>query len=210
MLENLHTVVGGGQHSHQTRATPTTGGWSPIRAGPYAYSANNPANLTDPTGMAPWDDWEVPEWVPVVGGSDCIRYVDDNCERNPKNQEGADFAGGVMNTVIPGQERRITRALGQEDKVDRCSGYYTAGEYAGYAVDAGLAVHGGVSAWRALNSGRGIGVGNFARVARHQAHRSMPELSGGAVRQANWLKTHHAFRTHWHTVWRGARRPGGM
>ena len=92
---------------------------------PYAYAANDPVNLTDPTGLWPWD-------------GRCIRGV--NCPwdtpRAVENQDVANFAGGVLNTITFGNEERINSALCQADKVDRCSGHYTAGEYAGYAVDA--------------------------------------------------------------------------
>lgn len=66
MLENLHTVVGGGQHSHQTRATPTTGGWSPIRAGPKAKSGDVVVYQNGGTAFVSRDE--------LTGGEDLVDH----------------------------------------------------------------------------------------------------------------------------------------
>lgn len=70
----------------------------------YGYVDGDPMNGTDPSGL----------------GSCALRFY---C-----NQGAANFAGGVLNVLTFGHERRITGALGLSDHVDRCSGWYTAGE----------------------------------------------------------------------------------
>ncbi|MGH9280258.1 MAG: RHS repeat-associated core domain-containing protein [Acidimicrobiales bacterium] len=102
----------------------------PITGTPYAYAGNDPLNFTDPSGL-----------VRIPGTNICVDIADPNCRSiKEQHQEGAqqvaNIAGGVLNTLTFGNERRINSALGQEDKVDRCSGWYDADEYAGYAVDA--------------------------------------------------------------------------
>jgi len=155
------------------------------------------------------------DWGPIGWAADQISDLcidtggNDSCdtiaEQHPESmQHVVNAAGGVL-SVNP-----ITAFLPLDLEghgVDPCSGWYTTGQVAMTAVDVAIPAHAG---WTALNSGRGIGIGNTVRVARHQAHRAMPELAGGAVRQANWLQSHHAFRAHWHWTWRGVRNPGGM
>jgi YD repeat-containing protein len=124
----------------------------PITGTPYAYAGSDPLNYTDPSGL-----------FRIPGTNICVDIADPNCRSiKEQHQEGsqqvANFAGGVLNTLTFGNERRINSALGQEDKVDRCSGWYTGGEVAGLAVPAG----GVGSAWKA---GREIKIGQNLRIA---------------------------------------------
>jgi len=64
----------------------------------------------------------------------------------------------VLNTITFGNERRINRWLGQEDKVDRCSGWYTGGRDRGARRTGG----GAGSAWKA---GRDIRIGQNLLIA---------------------------------------------
>ncbi len=184
----------------------------------YGYVGGSPLNRTDPSGQA----WGIPDWVPVVGGG-CIAvgtdsYEDSNGDTQTcDNSDNQDWSGNVLagagNALTFGQGVDVTANLmGKGDNFTACYGNSDSWAYRGGAVGGaafGLAFGGG-QAWKSLNSGRGIGVGNLARVARHQPHKAMPNLSGGPVRIANWLAEHHAYRVHWHTVWRGTRTPGGM
>jgi RHS repeat-associated protein len=94
---------------------------------PYSYAANDPANMVDPLGLAPWDAlgdaWD------ATGGK-AVSAVS-----SVGKQDGANFAGGVLNTITFDNEQRINRALVQRGKVRRDSGFYTAGEITGIAVD---------------------------------------------------------------------------
>jgi RHS repeat-associated protein len=82
----------------------------------YGYVGNSPLNGVDPSGLLP-----------------CITLIDDNCESIVQQhaagfQHVADFAGGVLNFVTLGNEKRIDDFLGVGDHVNRCSGYYAGGE----------------------------------------------------------------------------------
>jgi hypothetical protein len=59
---------------------------------PYGYASANPANRRDPTGL-----FDVPEFVPVVGGM-CVDIADPDCVTAQEGQPNdvADFAGGMI------------------------------------------------------------------------------------------------------------------
>lgn len=175
---------------------------------PYGYTYNNPLNATDPSGL----------WSVDLPGDWCFG-TDDDCENphnghaTPVSQPIVNFAGGALdlNPMFMIAQAVDEPLTGRDidlaaNGVDECSGWYTAGQWSMAIVDVAIPGHAG---WTALNSGRGAGIGNFARVARHQAHRAMPStFKGGPERVARWLAEHPDFRTHWHWTWRGVRSGG--
>ncbi len=193
---------------------PTTGQFltrDPIEAitrEAYGYTYGNPLNATDPSGL----------WSVDLPGDWCFG-TDDDCENphnghaTPVSQPIVNFAGGALdlNPMFMIAQAVDEPLTGRDidlaaNGVDECSGWYTAGQWSMAIVDVAIPGHAG---WTALNSGRGAGIGNFARVARHQAHRAMPStFKGGPERVARWLAEHPDFRTHWHWTWRGIRSGG--
>jgi RHS repeat-associated protein len=175
---------------------------------PYGYTYGNPLNATDPSGL----------WSVDLPGDWCFG-TDDDCENphnghaTPVSQPIVNFAGGALdlNPMFMIAQAVDEPLTGRDidlaaNGVDECSGWYTAGQWSMAIVDVAIPGHAG---WTALNSGRGAGIGNFARVARHQAHRAMPStFKGGPERVARWLAEHPDFRTHWHWTWRGVRSGG--
>jgi RHS repeat-associated protein len=112
---------------------------------PYGYASANPANMTDPLGLfSIGDAWD------ATGGK-AVSAVS-----SVGKQDAANFAGGVLNTITFGNEQRINRALGQDDKVRRDTGFYTAGQVAGIAAPAG-AVKLSASALRARGATAAFG-----------------------------------------------------
>jgi RHS repeat-associated protein len=171
----------------------------------HGYASNNPTNLTDPSGLWPWDGM-------CVSGINCPdrgeRPIGEIwASKHPEAaQQALDFLSGVssVNPVTV-----ATDALGLTDTSEGActtSGWYRTGQISMLAADLTI---GGSAAWSRVNSGRGLGFGNTARVARHQAHKPFPTtFKGTPERTAHWLKAHPDFRTHWHFTWRGTRSGG--
>jgi len=106
----------------------------------YGYAARTPLNASDPSGMIDLP-FSVPDWVPIVGGSDCVRINDDNCQRNPNNQQGTDFAGGVLNGITLGHGRGVIDNLSlTAGKVDYCDDWFGRGTTVGFTIDAAAVV----------------------------------------------------------------------
>lgn len=173
---------------------------------PYGYTGGNPANRTDPAGK----DWGPIGWVAEKVSEACIDTGDDDScetvtEQHPEaSQHAVDYASGALDINPITAVLNATGASDTGQYAGEC-GWRTAGRWSMATAMVAMAAHAG---WAALNSGHGIGFREFARVARHQAHRAMPPIKGGAERVARWLEAHPDFRRHWHFTWRGVRSGG--
>lgn len=104
----------------------------------YGYVYGNPLNGSDPSGMFGLG-FKIPDWVPVVGGSDCVDIGDSNCnsvkEQNPAaSQAAADVAGGVINGMALGHGQGALDAIGLGHNVDLKSDEARLGRYVGTTV----------------------------------------------------------------------------
>jgi RHS repeat-associated protein len=83
----------------------------------YGYAGHDPLNAIDPSGLSvgPESWWDAEAQV-------------------------ANFAGGLLDSVTLGNGKRILNAVGQGDKVDACSGWFTAGERTGLVIQLAFAV----------------------------------------------------------------------
>ena len=86
----------------------------------YGYVGGDPISYYDPYGLWAWGD-PIPQGV-------------------------ADFSAGFGDTLSFGLTNWVRNQMGTNGVVDKCSGYYTAGEIAGVAVDT---VIGGAAGWEA-------------------------------------------------------------
>lgn len=89
----------------------------------YAYVNGNPVSYYDPYGLWAWGD--------------------------PIPQGAVDFSAGFGDTLSFGLTNWARNQMGTNGAVNKCSGYYTAGEVAGVAVDT---VIGGGAGWEAAGA----------------------------------------------------------
>ncbi len=89
----------------------------------YAYVNGNPLSYYDPYGLWAWGD--------------------------PIPQGAVDFSAGFGDTLSLGLTNWARNQMGTNGAVNKCSGYYTAGEVAGVAVDT---VIGGAAGWAAAGA----------------------------------------------------------
>ncbi len=89
----------------------------------YAYVGGNPISYYDPYGLWAWGD-PIPQGV-------------------------VDFSAGFGDTLSFGLTNWARNQMGTNGAVNKCSGYYTAGEVAGVAVDTAI---GGAAGWEAAGA----------------------------------------------------------
>lgn len=158
-----------------------------ITGEPYGYTAGNPLNAIDPTGLWPWD-----------GKCVTTPWSDDDCdsftEQNPEMaQDIVDFASGVLD-VNP--ITATTNALGLSDTsqyANTSSGWYQGGQLSMFASELAM----GTGSGRALFSRRGLELGascsggsRFAKMRFHDdAHRmSDGRLIGPHLQVNSWIR----------------------
>ena len=124
----------------------------------YGYSLNDPLNLVDPTGL-----WSLGDPLP---------------------QGVVDAAAGFGDALSLGLTDWIRDQMDTNDVVNKCSGSYSAGEWAGLGVATATGVAGGIRAAGTRGAGRefshwipdrlggprSIGNGNYVTPARHYYH----------------------------------------
>jgi hypothetical protein len=97
----------------------------------YRYVGNDPADRTDPTGLADWADW--------VAGLLPQRAVDYLASRDSAwVQTASNVSAGAADTLSGGATAKVRQALGYDDVVDKSSAAYRYGGYAGQAINVGL------------------------------------------------------------------------
>jgi RHS repeat-associated protein len=129
----------------------------------YEYAANDPISHIDPSGDD-WLDWDL--------------------------QESADFFGGFGDTItsIPFTDLSLTRlardVTGAGDVVNKCSGAYTGGKWAGRTWEAGMA---GAAAWRGIQPGGWMNSNRYLRVGfgRHEGFKWF-RVAGEWVKGGHW------------------------
>jgi RHS repeat-associated protein len=103
----------------------------------YAYAGDDPVNSVDPLGLIDWTPgFDLPSFNDVVLAIPDLPY----------QQQVSDFLAGNGDALTFGATRTIRGWIGGNDAVNFCSGWYSAGQYAGYGEMAALSVAGG---WRA-------------------------------------------------------------
>lgn len=143
----------------------------------YAYAGQDPLNAIDPAGLSvgPESWWDAEAQV-------------------------ANFAGGLLDSVTLGNGKRILNAVGQGDKVDACSGWFTAGERTGLVIQLAFAVAelkgataaidategGGNTVFRGLAEGEDPSLGLTAR--NPSAGNDVVSHIAGA-RDSQWIST---------------------
>ena len=118
----------------------------------YAYVGGNPMSVTDRMGLA-WGDGEFTAgdvfFGPIVAAGDMLNF-------DPSLPQGlVDFTAGMGDSISFGLTDLIREANGSNGAVNKCSGYYTAGGWAGFAVSlftGGALVKGGLTGLRAAKS----------------------------------------------------------
>jgi hypothetical protein len=133
-------------------------------ANDYDYAAGDPVNSLDLDGTCIW-----------IGCS------------MPGGQHIANFAGGVLDTITFGQEKRIERWAGVEGNVRHGSGWHGVGVAAGFLVDA-------------------YALGRTAGGVLHGAHAPMPPLKGSMAKRLKWMLKKPRFRPHIHLKFPGFKR----
>lgn len=128
----------------------------------YADVENNPLNLIDPYGLH-WTDY-IPDFV--------------------TSPRVVDFAAGMADNLTFGLTDKARNALDINDSVNKCTGAYSAGEWAGTALTVATGVAGGIKAAGVKGAGkefshwipnrmggpRSIWNGNYVSPARHYLH----------------------------------------
>jgi len=98
----------------------------------YAYVGGNPLSRFDRRGLA-WGDGETTAgdffFGPIVAASNMLDF-------NPSLPQGlVDFTAGMGDSISFGLTNKIRDWAGTSSGVNKCSGYYTAGGWAGVVVD---------------------------------------------------------------------------
>jgi RHS repeat-associated protein len=126
----------------------------------YGYAEANPLMYTDPYGLFGMADMPtVPQWA-------------------------VDFGAGMGDTILFGQGQRLRDLFDVDGGIDKCSGEYSAGEWAGVAASMATGLAGGLKAAGAKGAGkefshwipnrmggpRSTWNGNFVPPSRHYYH----------------------------------------
>jgi RHS repeat-associated protein len=106
----------------------------------YSYVGNNPLGWIDPTGLGPDSPWWDPgDWLAGPTATKVLGIA-------------GTISSGFADTITGGLTAKIRNATGAGSAIDPCSGWYTAGQAAGYVWIAADVAVGAVGAARALGS----------------------------------------------------------
>jgi RHS repeat-associated protein len=139
----------------------------------YSYVGNNPLGWIDPTGLGPDSPWWDPgDWLAGPTATKVLGIA-------------GTISAGFADTITGGLTAKARNATGAGSAIDPCSGWYTAGQVAGYVWIAASTASGAVSAARAVGALRSAAsVGSALSGGGPWVAEAVNVAEGGAVAQS--------------------------